>query len=482
MKCQKRGSNTRGFPHVSLLLRLVFCLFKISRVISQSHALDHSAILTTFEKSSLKFVINLCQQTLFHFSENDVHFERAAPKLLISAEGNTASPGRIMRAFLISFRPPPSQPPPVRSLPVLNPAFALRHSQRRAYHNPPATTPSSSRPIVSARPLIPLERAFGPKEQEHHQLRDEEIKSNIVRITRDGKDRSGGSGGSGGLSPPQNLRNFLTGMDRRRFFLVQVSPTDSEDVPVCKVMTREAVFKREQEKAKLGAKKTTEQLTKEIELGWRMAEGDLAHRMVKLQEFLGRGRKVEITIAPKRKRDVVPENEARGFLKRVRAGLEELGGREARKLEGTVGKLVTLFVEPTQGVGVAIAGGDEGNEAGVRNEKAKDKNKRKKVGGAEVAYECTPSVLYDTTRRVRWLVEQGKDVRLRVWNDKSLENKLSDEEIRRRLNEVESTLTAAVPALRKIGEEPGGSSAQAMFLLFTTDAPENADGGSVGKD
>ena len=125
-------------------------------------------------------------------------------------------------------------------------------------------------------------------------------------------------------------------------------PAAGEDVPVCKILPKEQVFKLEKQKAK--RVKTADDEKKQIELSWKMAEGDLGHKMNALAQFLEQGRKVEIVIVPKKKRDIISEADSEAFLAVVRKRLRDMPGtKETQPLSGTMGKMVTLYYEgPTQ--------------------------------------------------------------------------------------------------------------------------------------
>ena len=318
---------------------------------------------------------------------------------------------------------------------------ALLHPTQTRNASYPSRPPGSAAGTLSSVP-----RRFGPKDQQRAS-RDEEIQPDTIRVVSD----------ESGISAPQSLRRFLASMDRTQYFLVQVSPEGSEEMPVCRMMKREAVFKREREKAKPA--KTAEQQTKEIELGWKMADGDLNHKMTKLEEFLQKGKKVEITIAPKRKREIITPQEAQDFLERVRARLDTIEGgpRETKPLQGELGKLVTLFVEATG--------------AGRATSKAESEgSKRRKAGSVELRYSFNKGELDNARRKTTWLFSQGKNARLVVKMVKDPDqDEPTERGMRDALRTIEDTMKQ-IPGLREIGERKG-KVGETIVIHFSNEPP-----------
>ncbi|KAG8630800.1 hypothetical protein KVT40_002419 [Elsinoe batatas] len=135
-------------------------------------------------------------------------------------------------------------------------------------------------------------------------------------------------------------------------------PNGEDWIPVCKVENKaEAAAKiRAQEAARKEQKKLAPEGVKIIELNWAIAEGDLGHRLKKVEEFLAGRRRVEVVIAPKRRGKKASREEAEGVLKKVREAVARAeGAKETRPMQGQVGGVVSLMVEGRRGK-EAVAG------------------------------------------------------------------------------------------------------------------------------
>jgi translation initiation factor IF-3 len=85
---------------------------------------------------------------------------------------------------------------------------------------------------------------------------------------------------------------------------------------------------------------------KTIELNWAIDANDLGHRLAKMKEFLEKGSKVEVILAPKRRgRKATPE-ESRAVVDRIMAAVGEVdGAKEAKMMAGNLGAQCTIFLE-----------------------------------------------------------------------------------------------------------------------------------------
>ena len=103
---------------------------------------------------------------------------------------------------------------------------------------------------------------------------------------------------------------------------------------------------REAEKAKGKANKNPGATIKTIELNWAIDGNDLGHRLNKVKEFLGKGFKVEVVLAEKRKGRKATEEEAQDLLRRIREAVKEVdGARESKPMEGKLLKPATIYAE-----------------------------------------------------------------------------------------------------------------------------------------
>lgn len=160
---------------------------------------------------------------------------------------------------------------------------------------------------------------------------DENINVRQVRlVSADGK-----------LEPAQPLSTILSSFDRQKFFLVQVSPPDEDETSVCRIIDKRTV--RDTERAKAKPVKNT---LKQLELNWAISANDMGHRLNKLEEFLGQGKRVEVVLAVKKKGRVASKEEAGAVVSRIRGKLNEVdGAKEWKPAEGAVGGKMTLYLQ-----------------------------------------------------------------------------------------------------------------------------------------
>jgi len=201
------------------------------------------------------------------------------------------------------------------------------------------------------------------------------------------------------------LAKALSSLNKTTHHLVQVSAgkvdefgnPDPDDLPTCRVMTK--IDLRMQHKRKLDALRRqakghgTGPAPKLLELNWAIGEWDLQHRLGRMQDFLREGRKVELTLAPKRQGKRATPEEADGVIQAVRNAVAECKGAIEKSATGTVGGVMTIVYE---GVKVEKRTGnkagesedmEEGNEANSANTEgdvedtiedvAEDKSERK---------------------------------------------------------------------------------------------------------
>lgn len=174
---------------------------------------------------------------------------------------------------------------------------------------------------------------------------------------------------TGTLLPPTSLEAALQQLDRENDMLIQVAETIHPSqaplppptspfqhdarrrIPVCKVVNKAVHRKAEKEKSKI--KKDAAATTKTIEVSWGIDEHDLEHRMKRMEDFLMKGRRVEVLFGKKRKgwrkKQGVEEDEAREVVRKVKRAMERCeGAKEWRQSEGAVGAQMVLHFQGRQ--------------------------------------------------------------------------------------------------------------------------------------
>ncbi|KAI9841841.1 MAG: hypothetical protein M1838_003400 [Thelocarpon superellum] len=134
-----------------------------------------------------------------------------------------------------------------------------------------------------------------PPPPPRRQPRDEEISAGTIQIVN----------ADNALTAPRPLHEVLSSLDRTVHVLIQVAPPDVQ-VPHarCKVVDKHRMREEERARAKAGAKppRKMQHVVKQLELNWAIDANDLAHRLNRLREFLEKGMRVEVVMAPKRRK------------------------------------------------------------------------------------------------------------------------------------------------------------------------------------
>jgi len=152
---------------------------------------------------------------------------------------------------------------------------------------------------------------------------------------------------NGTINRHRSLSKVLTTFDRSTLRLRQVALDPDDTLPICKLTTIDAI--RAELRAKEKPKRGLADSTKQVELNWAADPNDVEHRVRKLQEFLREGRRVEVLLAPKPKkqgRRASPE-EIVELLRTLRDAVREVeGAEEWKEMDGVVGTQCVLYLRP----------------------------------------------------------------------------------------------------------------------------------------
>lgn len=139
-------------------------------------------------------------------------------------------------------------------------------------------------------------------------------------------------------------------LDPRSEHLVQVDPADPDDprsLPKCKIVSKSYLREKaraEQESVKERSK--VQRSGKIVELNWAIAPGDLEMKLNKVCAFLEEGRKVDVMIAPRKRKRVASKDEMDEVLKRMLESVETVEGvTQIATPEGKVGGTMIYFFE-----------------------------------------------------------------------------------------------------------------------------------------
>ncbi|KAL2107055.1 hypothetical protein VUR80DRAFT_5775 [Thermomyces stellatus] len=152
-----------------------------------------------------------------------------------------------------------------------------------------------------------------------------------------------------GLKGPFPTTKVLRSLDPTTHTLRVVAAGDG-NVPICRIFDLRA--EAEQRAAREAKEKENERKKnkyKILEVGWGIAENDLAIKMDRMRRFLEDGCRVEVVLLKKKGAKKVDVDGCEGLVGRVRQAISEVGGaKEARPMEGEVGKQVKMFVEKVE--------------------------------------------------------------------------------------------------------------------------------------
>ena len=175
---------------------------------------------------------------------------------------------------------------------------------------------------------------------------DEEITARIITLVDPETNK---------LSEPRTRFDVLNTLDRKEYRLVQVdsdhdAPGTGASIPICKIVSKKSQFEQDRRKKKAqkeqAKKSSVESSTKTLELNWAIDLNDLGHRLDRMAEFLGEGRKVEIILAVKKRGRKASMAECQEVLKRIRSTVDGVvGAREMKDMQGKIGAFSTLFFQ-----------------------------------------------------------------------------------------------------------------------------------------
>lgn len=177
----------------------------------------------------------------------------------------------------------------------------------------------------------------------------------------------------GTLAERQRTVDVLRGLDRTKYTLAMVAPpvepkeegladeegqgeegVDAEHLstqqleelaPVCRIIDKHAHAKAEEEKQKEWRRK--QKNLKELEINWAIDSHDLKHRLDRFLEFLEKGKRVEVTLARKRKSRPATPQEASALVDRFIECAAVVPAKCVTRM-GQFPKMMTMAFEQTK--------------------------------------------------------------------------------------------------------------------------------------
>lgn len=167
---------------------------------------------------------------------------------------------------------------------------------------------------------------------------DEKIDTREVRVkTPDGK-----------ISPPVDLRRVLNSLNRTTSHVLQLSKPGEHEFAIVQVVQRADLIKQIKEKEAAQRRvqhAQKEKKPKQIELNWAISSNDLQLKLKQMEDFLRKGKKVELLLASKRRQRKASAEEAEALLKTLKDKIQEVGAVEVTPMQGALLRQATMTVK-----------------------------------------------------------------------------------------------------------------------------------------
>ncbi|KAF4470674.1 translation initiation factor if-3 [Fusarium albosuccineum] len=238
-------------------------------------------------------------------------------------------------------------------LPTTRAALPSIH-QNRFFSGPSQQLRAKKRVAPEPRTDDPEDRGFDPR----YTTQADFVKSGRDRLPQDHeiKDPRIMVFDNGNYDGPLQTRHVMSRLNESeslRMIQTYVPANPKENKPVqyavCKIVNKKDEFERQREaRERRRVSKQTATKTKELELSWAISENDLQTKIRQLDQFLGKGMKVDVVMGYKKKTQKrVDEPTAAGVLVKMKKAAEDAGAKEYKPQDGDVGKTMRLYLEGT---------------------------------------------------------------------------------------------------------------------------------------
>ena len=146
------------------------------------------------------------------------------------------------------------------------------------------------------------------------------------------------------------LSDLRASYDRSKYHLLLVNPT-AEPPYIVKIISKEAyeieikrLFWKSREDKKNKRFQNPEKVVKEFQITWAISPHDLEYKMKRVDEFLRKGFRVELTLAGKKGMTKVPLSQMEELVAKVK-GMANVLGKEWREEEGEIGMQLSFFYQ-----------------------------------------------------------------------------------------------------------------------------------------
>jgi len=167
---------------------------------------------------------------------------------------------------------------------------------------------------------------------------DEDIDTPEVRV----------KGDDGRPSEPRDLFEVLDSIDRSTQHVLQLSKPGEHEHAVVRVVERRDLIRKIKDKEEAARQAKTaqkEKKPKQIELNWAIGGNDLQLKLKQMEDFLRKGKKVELMLAAKRHQRKASAEEAEALMRTLKEKVNEIGAIEVAPMEGTFPKQALITVK-----------------------------------------------------------------------------------------------------------------------------------------
>ncbi|KIW03509.1 uncharacterized protein PV09_05275 [Verruconis gallopava] len=151
-------------------------------------------------------------------------------------------------------------------------------------------------------------------------------------------------------------KEVLWSLNRAEEKLVMIKPTDGKDagaLPICKIFSITELLEKElKEKGRAAQRQRGEKMFKELELSWSIGPADMDMKCKQMIRFLEEGRKVDVTIVRKYRRQAPDRtmDELQGLVDRLKNAVKSVpGAREYRSQDGQLAHTMSFYFEGPRG-------------------------------------------------------------------------------------------------------------------------------------
>ncbi|KIW21599.1 hypothetical protein PV08_02179 [Exophiala spinifera] len=147
------------------------------------------------------------------------------------------------------------------------------------------------------------------------------------------------------LSEPKPLAQLLREIDRSESYVLQLSKPGDGNHAIVQVVQRKDLIQRINSKetaARQSQLAQKEKKPKQIELNWAISGNDLQLKMKQLEDFLRKGKKVELLLAARKYQRKATQQEAEELLRTVQEKLQEIGATEVVPMQGAFPRQATI--------------------------------------------------------------------------------------------------------------------------------------------